>query len=178
MVRRDDQRRAALVDAAIEVPAREGGRTGPDVSGRGRRGLGPRRHGINYFASRDDLFTQAGARVYERLQPDEATIARQRAAGRGREAYVRLMRDLVGRVGSFLTGYLALLELRLEATRRPEPRTVLTERVRADVDANVAHHEASGLPRRRHGRQAAPADAELAHRRAAHPAGRLHRGGA
>jgi hypothetical protein len=50
------------------------------------------------------------------------------------------------RIASFRTGYLALLELRLEATRRPELRKVLTERVRADVDANVAYHEASGLP--------------------------------
>jgi hypothetical protein len=56
------------------------------------------------------------------------------------------MRELVGRVTSFRTGYLALLELRLEATRRPELRRILTERVRADIDANVAHHEASGLP--------------------------------
>ena len=54
--------------------------------------------------------------------------------------------ELVGRVASFRTGYLALLELRLEATRRPELRKVLTERVRADVDANVAYHKASGLP--------------------------------
>lgn len=56
------------------------------------------------------------------------------------------MRELVGRIASFRTGYLALLELRLEATRRPELRKVLTERVRADVDANVAYHEASRLP--------------------------------
>ncbi|MFI9754963.1 TetR/AcrR family transcriptional regulator [Streptomyces collinus] len=100
----------------------------------------------NYFASRDDLFTQAGARVYERLQPDEATIARRRAAGGDRETYTELMRELVGRVAGFRTGYLALLELRLEATRRPDLRKVLTERVRADVAANIAHHEASGLP--------------------------------
>lgn len=56
------------------------------------------------------------------------------------------LEELVGRVASFRTGYLALLELRLEATRRPELRKVLTEQVRADVDANVASHEASGLP--------------------------------
>jgi hypothetical protein len=56
------------------------------------------------------------------------------------------MRELVGRLPSFRTGYLALLELRLEATRRPGLHAVLTERVRADLDAGVAHHEASGLP--------------------------------
>jgi DNA-binding transcriptional regulator YbjK len=145
MVRRNDQRRAALVDAAIEVLAREGAR-GLTFRAVDAEAAVPTGTASNYFGSRDDLLTQAGARVYERLQPDDATIARQRAAGRDRETYAVLMRELVGRVAGFRTGYLALLELRLEATRRPELRKVLTERVRADVDANVAHHEASGLP--------------------------------
>ncbi len=56
------------------------------------------------------------------------------------------MRELVERITSFRTGYLALLELRLEATRRPGLRAVLTARIREDVAANVAYHEASGLP--------------------------------
>ncbi|MFF7720325.1 TetR/AcrR family transcriptional regulator [Streptomyces luteogriseus] len=145
MVRRNDQRRAALVDAAIEVLAREGAR-GLTFRAVDAEAAVPAGTTSNYFASRDDVLTQAGARVYERLQPDDAMIARRQAAGRDREAYAVLMRELVGRVAGFRTGYLALLELRLEATRRPELRKVLTERVRADVDANVAHHEASGLP--------------------------------
>ncbi|MFE1364218.1 TetR/AcrR family transcriptional regulator [Streptomyces anulatus] len=145
MVRRNDQRRATLVDAAIEVLAREGAR-GLTFRAVDAEATVPAGTASNYFTSRDDLFTQAGSRVYERLQPDEATIARHQAASRDREAYAELMRELVGRIASFRTGYLALLELRLEATRRPELRKVLTERVRADVDANVAHHEASGFP--------------------------------
>ncbi|WP_431682876.1 TetR/AcrR family transcriptional regulator [Kitasatospora sp. KL5] len=145
MVRRNDQRRAALVDAAIEVLAGEGAR-GLTFRAVDTAAAVPAGTASNYFANRDDLLTQAGARVYERLQPDEATITRHRTAGRDRETYAELMRELVGRVSSFRTGYLALLELRLEATRRPELRKVLTERVRADVDANVAYHEASGLP--------------------------------
>ncbi len=145
MVRRNDQRRAALVDAAIEVLARDGAR-GLTFRAVDTEAAVPVGTASNYFTSRHDLLTQAGARVYERLQPDEATIARQRTAGRDRETYAGLMRELVGRVASFRTGYLALLELRLEATRRPELREVLTERVRADVEANVAYHEASGLP--------------------------------
>lgn len=145
MVRRNDQRRAALVDAAIEVLARDGARGLTFRAVDTEAGV-PTGTASNYFANRDDLLTQAGARVYERLQPDEATVARQRAAGRDRATYAGLMRELVGRVAAFRTGYLALLELRLEATRRPRLRTLLTERVRADVDANVAYHEASGLP--------------------------------
>ncbi|MFI0775234.1 TetR/AcrR family transcriptional regulator [Streptomyces sp. NPDC021212] len=145
MVRRNDERRAALVDAAIEVLAAEGARglTFRAVDGEAAVPAGT---ASNYFANRDDLLTQAGARVYERLQPDEATIARQRASTRDREGYAALMRELVGRISAFRTGYLALLELRLEATRRPALRAVLTERVRADLEANVAYHEESGLP--------------------------------
>jgi hypothetical protein len=39
-----------------------------------------------------------------------------------------------------------MLELRLEATRRPELREVLTEQIRANVQANVDFHLASGMP--------------------------------
>ncbi|MFF6776814.1 TetR/AcrR family transcriptional regulator [Streptomyces sp. NPDC012637] len=145
MARRNPERRAALVDAAIEVLAREGAR-GLTFRAVDSEAAVPPGTASNYFANRDDLLTQAGARVYERLQPDEETIARQQAASPDRETYTQLMRELVGRVSSFRTGYLALLELRLEATRRPELRAVLTARVRADVDYNVTYHEASGLP--------------------------------
>lgn len=145
VVRRNETRRATLVDAAIEVLARDGAR-GLTFRAVDTEAAVPPGTASNYFSSRDDLLTQAGARVYERLQPDEETVARQRAAGKDRETYAVLMRELVGRIAAFRTGYLALLELRLEATRRPGLRTVLTERVRADVEANVRYHEASGLP--------------------------------
>ncbi|MFF7653679.1 TetR/AcrR family transcriptional regulator [Streptomyces sp. NPDC007983] len=145
MVRRNDERRAALVDAAIEVLAAEGAR-GLTFRAVDTEAAVPAGTASNYFANRDDLLTQAGARVYERLHPDEATIARQQASTRDREGYAALMRELVGRISAFRTGYLALLELRLEATRRPALRAVLTERVRADMEANVAYHEESGLP--------------------------------
>ncbi|MEU7210003.1 TetR family transcriptional regulator [Streptomyces sp. NPDC044989] len=145
MVRRNDERRAALVDAAIEVLAAQGARGLTFRAVDTEAGV-PAGTASNYFANRDDLLTQAGARVYERLHPGEAALARQHTVPRDRDTYVQLMRELVDRVAAFRTGYLALLELRLEATRRPELRAVLTERVREDVSANVAHHEASGLP--------------------------------
>ncbi|WP_329234201.1 MULTISPECIES: TetR family transcriptional regulator [unclassified Streptomyces] len=145
MVRRNDARRASLVDASIEVLAREGAR-GLTFRAVDAEAAVPTGTASNYFANRDDLLTQAAARVYERLQPDEATVERQRSAPRDRETYTVLMRELIGRISAFRTGYLALLELRLESTRRPALRAVLTEQVRADVEANVAYHEASGLP--------------------------------
>ncbi|MEU5683067.1 TetR/AcrR family transcriptional regulator [Streptomyces venezuelae] len=145
MVRRNDGRRAALVDAAIEVLAREGARGLTFRAVDTEAGV-PTGTASNYFGNRDDLLTQAGARVYERLTPDQAEVERQRTATPDKETYVQLMREVVGRVSGFRTGYLALLELRLEATRRPELRAVLTERVRADLEANLSYHEASGLP--------------------------------
>ncbi|MBW5422202.1 TetR family transcriptional regulator [Streptomyces sp. BG9H] len=145
MVRRNDERRAALVDAAIEVLAGEGARGLTFRAVDTQAGV-PTGTASNYFGNRDDLLTQAAARVYERLQPSAEEIERQRTAKPDKETYASLMRDVLGRVGGFRTGYLALLELRLEATRRPELRAVLTDRVRADLDANVAYHETSGLP--------------------------------
>jgi len=144
-MRRNDERRAALIDAAIEVLAEQGARglTFRAVDGAARVPTGT---ASNYFANRDDLFTHIGARIYERLQPDEETIVRHLAGAPDREKFTAVMRETVRRVAGFRTGYLALLELRLEATRRPELRAVLTRSVRADVDANVAGHQASGLP--------------------------------
>ncbi|MFE3178536.1 TetR/AcrR family transcriptional regulator [Amycolatopsis sp. NPDC059090] len=142
MVRRNDQRRAALVDGAIEVLAREGARGLTFRAVDAEAGV-PAGTASNYFANRDELFTQAGARVYERLQPEDDSLP---PGLEDRESYAQLMRELVGRIAAFRTGYLALLELRLEATRRPELRRVLTERVCDDVEGNVAYHLASGLP--------------------------------
>jgi hypothetical protein len=56
------------------------------------------------------------------------------------------MQDVMGRLTNFRSGYLALLELRLEATRRPALREILTGRIRADVDQNINFHLESGLP--------------------------------
>jgi Tetracyclin repressor-like, C-terminal domain len=44
------------------------------------------------------------------------------------------------------TSYLALLELRLEATRRPELRASLTQTITETLEADVRFHLESGLP--------------------------------
>ncbi|GAA3729794.1 DNA-binding transcriptional regulator YbjK [Spinactinospora alkalitolerans] len=142
---RNPQRRAALVDAAIEVLAREGAR-GLTFRAVDAEAAVPAGTASNYFADRDTLFTQAGGRIYERLQPEPAHIAESLKGPRDRARVTELMRELVDRVSAYRSGYLALLELRLEATRRPELRAVLTRRIRADVDANIAYHLDSGLP--------------------------------
>jgi AcrR family transcriptional regulator len=144
-MRQNPERRAALIDAAIEVLAREGAR-GLTFRAVDAQAAVPTGTASNYFASRDDLMTQIGGRIYERLQPDAATIARSLQGPRDRQRVAELMHELVDRVSAFRSGHLALLELRLEATRRPGLREVLTRTIRADVEANVAYHLDSGLP--------------------------------
>jgi hypothetical protein len=56
------------------------------------------------------------------------------------------MRDVVERISAFPTGFLALLELRLESTRRPALRDVLTRQIREDLDGNIDFHLKSSLP--------------------------------
>ncbi|MET8867644.1 TetR family transcriptional regulator [Nonomuraea sp. NPDC004580] len=144
-MRKNPERRQALIDAAIEVLAREGAR-GLTFRAVDTEAAVPPGTASNYFANRDDLFTQVGGRIYERLLPDEATVTRSREGVQDEARYAELMHELVDRISAFNSGYLALLELRLESTRRPELRAVLTKRIREDIDANIGYHAASGLP--------------------------------
>jgi DNA-binding transcriptional regulator YbjK len=144
-MRQNPARRGVLLDAAIEVLAREGSR-GLTLRAVDNEAAVPIGTASNYFSNRDELLTQAGARVYERLLPDDDTLKEQMSGIHDHAKLIELMRETLGRVSAFGTGFLALLELRLEATRRPELRAVLTERVRADMDANVSRHQEAGLP--------------------------------
>lgn len=145
MARSNPARRAALLDAAIEVLAAEGARgltfravdTGTGV---------PAGTASNYFRNRDDLLTQAGERVYERLLDGASQVVVPADAPRDRDLLVRLMVDTVRRIVDYRTGFLALLELRLEATRRQGVRDVLTDRVRADLLSNISTHEEWHMP--------------------------------
>ncbi|MEV6828045.1 TetR family transcriptional regulator [Amycolatopsis sp. NPDC051102] len=144
MVRRNPERRAALLDASIEVLAAEGAR-GLTFRAVDQQAGVPVGTASNYFSSRDEILRHAGERVYERLV-DEAVLADGLDGPRDPARVAELMHGLVDRVAAFPTGFLALLELRLEATRRPGLRAVLTRRIRADVEFNVGYHEKSGLP--------------------------------
>ncbi|KAA8890845.1 TetR family transcriptional regulator [Nocardia colli] len=144
-VRTNPERRQALLDAAIEVLASDGAR-GLTFRAVDKEAAVPAGTASNYFANRDDLMTQVGSRFYERLTPSAATMAQLTDGPKNRAHIRQLMQDVVERIEAFRTGYLALLELRLEATRRPELRAVLTERVRADMEFNVRNHLDAGLP--------------------------------
>ncbi|MFI5781357.1 TetR/AcrR family transcriptional regulator [Nocardia sp. NPDC051570] len=144
-MRTNPERRQALLDAAIEVLADDGAR-GLTFRAVDKQAGVPAGTASNYFANRDDLLIQVGGRFYERVHPGDEALARLGEDPKNREAIVELLTETVARLTAFRTGYLALLELRLEATRRPELQTMLTERVRADLDMNIATHLESGLP--------------------------------
>ncbi|RDI68811.1 TetR/AcrR family transcriptional regulator [Nocardia pseudobrasiliensis] len=144
MVRTNPERRQALLDASIEVLAREGAR-GLTFRAVDKEAEVPAGTTSNYFRNRDELLVQVGHRYYERLIPSEDAMAKSRGP-QTRESMTELMTEVVDRVSHFRTGYLAILELRLEATRRPDLQALLTERVRADLDFNIANYRESRMP--------------------------------
>lgn len=136
-------RRAELTDAGIRILARSGSRGLTHRAVDAEAGVPPGT-ASNYFASRDQLLQSIGQRVFQRLAPDAP--APEGAAPSGRDEHVRLIRDIVHGVLRHPDVFIALLELRLEAIRRPSLRAALSETIRLNIDADLAFHEACGLP--------------------------------
>ncbi|GLW44544.1 TetR family transcriptional regulator [Streptomyces sp. NBRC 14336] len=142
---RNPERRAALVDAGVEVLAREGARGLTFRAVDAEAGV-PVGTASNYFTGRDDLLRQIDARLHIRLAPDPKVIAELLERPKDRSLVAAFMHDLMGRATRDRTGYLALLEMRLEATRRPELRASYTTSVRGDLTEGMEFHRDAGLP--------------------------------
>lgn len=142
---KNPERRTALLDAAIEVLASEGARgltfRAVDIAAKVPIGTAS-----NYFANRDALLAQVSVRAYERFMPDATGWENALTGPRDRAVLTELMQDVVHRLIHPPTVYLALLELRLEATRRPALRENLTKRVSEDLEDNIAFHEKAEMP--------------------------------
>ncbi|MET7269747.1 MULTISPECIES: TetR/AcrR family transcriptional regulator [Streptomyces] len=139
------ERRAALVDAGVEVLAREGARGLTFRAVDTEAGV-PVGTASNYFTGRDDLLRQIDARLHQRLAPDPEVVAELLTRPKDRSLVTAFMHDLMGRATRDRTGYLALLEMRLEATRRPELLASYTRSVRGDLEEGMEFHRAAGLP--------------------------------
>ncbi|MFE3635889.1 TetR/AcrR family transcriptional regulator [Streptomyces sp. NPDC059168] len=139
------ERRAALVDAGIAVLAREGARGLTFRAVDGEAGV-PTGTASNYFTGRDDLLRQIDARLHVRLAPDPGVLEALLTGPRDRALVAAFMRDLMDRATRDRTGYLALFEMRLEATRRPELRASFTASLRGDLEQGMEFHRAAGLP--------------------------------
>jgi DNA-binding transcriptional regulator YbjK len=139
------ERRAALVDAGVEVLAREGARGLTFRAVDAEAGV-PVGTASNYFPSRVDLLRQIDTRLHTRLAPDPGVLATLMNRPKDRALVAAFMHDLLARATRDRTGYLALLEMRLEATRRPELHASFTKSVRGDLEEALEHHRAAGLP--------------------------------
>jgi len=144
-MRQNPERRTALIDAAIEVLAAQGAR-GLTFRAVDQEAGVPIGTASNYFANRDALLMQAGERVFERLDPNTAAEGDPPDLPRTRESVDLLMHAMVERISAYPSGYLAVLELRLESTRRPELRKVLTEQIRGHFQKDLDLHRQAGMP--------------------------------
>ncbi|MEV6653498.1 TetR family transcriptional regulator [Streptomyces sp. NPDC051219] len=144
-MRQNPARRTALLDAAIEVLAREGSRGLTLRAVDGEAGV-PTGTTSNYFANRADLLAQVMHRTRERLTPDETELAETMRAPRSAEMTATLLRQLVDRMRRERSTHLAMLELRLEATRRPELHAELTSFFSDQLEGNIHFHLEAGLP--------------------------------
>ncbi|MFG2272394.1 TetR/AcrR family transcriptional regulator [Streptomyces chartreusis] len=139
------ERRAALVDAGVEVLARQGARGLTFRAVDAEAGV-PVGTASNYFTGRDDLLRQIDTRLHVRLAPDPDVIAGLLARPKDRSLVTAFMHDLMARATRDRTGYLALLEMRLEASRHSELRSSFTKSVRGDLDEAIEFHRGAGLP--------------------------------
>ncbi|WP_353944664.1 TetR family transcriptional regulator [Streptomyces sp. HUAS MG91] len=142
---RNPERRAALVDAAVEVLAAEGARGLTFRAVDTAAGV-PTGTASNYFTNRDDLLHQIDAWLHQRLAPDPDAVAELLARPRDRDLVTAFMHNLMDRVERDRTGFLAMMEMRLEASRRPDLRASLMNSLRGDLDEAIAFHTQSELP--------------------------------
>ena len=142
---RNPERRTQLADAGLDVLATQGARGLTHRAVDAAAGL-PAGTASNYFKTRDALLGALGERIFERLAPDQAVL--QPLAKR--EPGIELMIDYVHYIVERLLGRpeltLALLELRLEAARRPGLHEILSRTLRQGFDADVAFNANAGLP--------------------------------
>ncbi len=142
---RNDERRAQLADAGIEVLAIEGAR-GLTHRAVDARADVPRGTTSNYFPRREDIVTALVARIAERLAPDPAVLASLAQRQPDRELFVDYVREVVRRLDAEPHVSIALFELRLEASRRPAVADALGRWRRAAFLDDVTFNADAGLP--------------------------------
>ncbi|GAA1823819.1 TetR/AcrR family transcriptional regulator [Agromyces salentinus] len=142
---RNAERRQRLLDAAVEVIAVEGGR-GLTFGAVDRAAGVPAGTASNYFASRDQLLAELAEHVFARLAPDPEEAARRMAVEPTREGERGLMVWLVERAIGDRAAHLALLELRLEATRNPHVAPTVTRQFAGNLALATSDHVDHGFP--------------------------------
>ncbi|MER7419095.1 TetR family transcriptional regulator [Micromonospora peucetia] len=142
---RNVERRAALADAGLRVLAATGARGLTHRAVDAEAGV-PTGTASNYFRSRDALLGALGERIMERFAPDEQVVAELAAREPSLELFTDYLRYIVERTTRQPDLTRALIELRLEAARRPDLARILGDTLRRGYRDDVAFHLASGLP--------------------------------
>ncbi|MEV6579811.1 TetR family transcriptional regulator [Streptomyces sp. NPDC051582] len=142
-MRQNPERRAALLDAAIEVLAREGSR-GLTLRAVDAQAGVPTGTASNYFRDRAQLLVQILHRTRERLTPEPADLT-------GPPDTKALLGQVLARARRERSVHIAVLELRLEATRRPELRSEMAGLRGAGPQTDLTGHLDRGLPGDREG---------------------------
>ena len=142
---RNDDRRRLIADAGLAVLAREGARGLTHRAVDLEAGV-PTGTTSNYFRSRDALVAGLVTRIGERLGPTDDDLGTRAAQPVGPALFADYLRDIVRRLTTEREVTLALFELRLESTRRPEVAAVLHEWQRTAFAGDVAFNDDAGLP--------------------------------
>ncbi|MBX6750054.1 MAG: TetR family transcriptional regulator [Micromonosporaceae bacterium] len=142
---RNVERRAALADAGLRVLAATGARGLTHRAVDAEAGV-PVGTTSNYFRSRDALLGALSERIMERFAPDDRVLAELGAREPSLELFTDYVRYIVERTTRQPELTRALIELRLEAVRRPGLARILGDTLRRGYRADVAFHAASGLP--------------------------------
>lgn len=142
---RNDERRQLLADAGLSLLADEGAR-GLTHRGVDRVAGVPLGTTSNYFRTREALISALVVRIGERLTPSAEDLAARTGRPADRALFADYLRDIVRRLMQNREVALALIELRLEGSRRPEIAAVLADWRRAAFAADVAFNTAAGLP--------------------------------
>lgn len=142
---KNEERRRALADAGLRVLASVGSRGLTHRAVDDAAGV-PSGTASNYFRTRELLIAGLVDRIGERLAPSPADLERRTSEAPSRALFAAYLRDIVRRLTVEREVTLALFELRLESTRRPEIAVLLDAWRRAGFDADVAFNTDAGLP--------------------------------
>ncbi len=142
---RNPQRRSALADAGLRILARDGARGLTHRAIDDEAGV-PKGTASNYFRSRDDVIVGLVERIGERLAPDPDVHASLAERSPGPRLFADYVRDIVARLLTNREVTVALFELRLEASRRPEVGEILGDWQRSNFRSDVEFNIAAGLP--------------------------------
>lgn len=142
---RNDERRQLLADAGLNLLAQEGAR-GLTHRGVDRVAGVPLGTTSNYFRTREALISALVVRIGERLTPSTEDLTARAGRPADRELFADYLRDIVRRLMQNREVTLALIELRLESSRRPEIAALLADWRRRAFTADVAFNTDAGLP--------------------------------